>query len=220
MRKMDNKDKGPLSWLKNFLSNDGNEKKQGKTTYIVIVVLFGVAIMLLSNMFFKDDKNAQEVAVYSNDASSQDAEETFGQKASSNNLTIADYEEQYKKEIKEAITAIAGVKDAIVYVNIEGSEKKVYEKNQSQTIQKTEEKDTQGGNRNVEETSNEETVVLVPNGDKQVPIVVETMKPKIVGVLVVAKGAEDIKVKTMIVEAVTRALDVPSHRVSVQPKQN
>lgn len=46
------------------------------------------------------------------------------------------------------------------------------------------------------------------------------MKPKIVGVLVVAKGAEDIKVKTMIVEAVTRALDVPSHRVSVQPKQN
>ena len=171
-------------------------------------------------MFFKDDKNAQEVAVYSNDASSQDAEETFGQKASSNNLTIADYEEQYKKEIKEAITAIAGVKDAIVYVNIEGSEKKVYEKNQSQTIQKTEEKDTQGGNRNVEETSNEETVVLVPNGDKQVPIVVETMKPKIVGVLVVAKGAEDIKVKTMIVEAVTRALDVPSHRVSVQPKQN
>ena len=129
MRKMDNKDKGPLSWLKNFLSNDGNEKKQGKTTYIVIVVLFGVAIMLLSNMFFKDDKNAQEVAVYSNDASSQDAEETFGQKASSNNLTIADYEEQYKKEIKEAITAIAGVKDAIVYVNIEGSEKKVYEKN-------------------------------------------------------------------------------------------
>ncbi|KLV27166.1 mutants block sporulation after engulfment [Niallia circulans] len=216
---MDKKDKGPLSWLKNVLSSDGNEKKQGKTTYIVIVVLFGAAIMLLSNMFFKDNK-AQEVAAYNNEASSEEAEETFGQKANSSNLTIADYEEQYKKEIKEAISAIAGVKDAIVYVNIEGSEKKVYEKNQSQTIQKTEEKDTQGGNRNVEETSNEETVVLVPNGDKQVPLVVETMKPKIAGVLVVAKGAGDIKVKTMIVEAVTRALDVPSHRVSVQPKQN
>lgn len=216
---MDKKDKGPLSWLKNVLSSDGNEKKQGKTTYIVIVVLFGAAIMLLSNMFFKDNK-AQEVAAYNNEASSEVAEETFGQKANSSNLTIADYEEQYKKEIKEAISAIAGVKDAIVYVNIEGSEKKVYEKNQSQTIQKTEEKDTQGGNRNVEETSNEETVVLVPNGDKQVPLVVETMKPKIAGVLVVAKGAGDIKVKTMIVEAVTRALDVPSHRVSVQPKQN
>ncbi|PAD86496.1 stage III sporulation protein AG [Niallia circulans] len=216
---MDKKDKGPLSWLKNVLSSDGNEKKQGKTTYIVIVVLFGAAIMLLSNTFFKDNK-AQEVAAYNNEASSEEAEETFGQKANSSNLTIADYEEQYKKEIKEAISAIAGVKDAIVYVNIEGSEKKVYEKNQSQTIQKTEEKDTQGGNRNVEETSNEETVVLVPNGDKQVPLVVETMKPKIAGVLVVAKGAGDIKVKTMIVEAVTRALDVPSHRVSVQPKQN
>ena len=26
---MDKKDKGPLSWLKNVLSSDGNEKKQG-----------------------------------------------------------------------------------------------------------------------------------------------------------------------------------------------
>lgn len=125
---MDKKDKGPLSWIKNFLSNDGDEKKQGKKTYIVIVVLFGIAIMLLSNMFFKDDNKAQEVAAYSNDASSEEAEETFGQKANNSNLTIADYEEQYKEEIKEAITAIAGVKDAIVYVNIEGSEKKIYEK--------------------------------------------------------------------------------------------
>ncbi|MCM3364357.1 stage III sporulation protein AG [Niallia sp. Sow4_A1] len=217
---MDNKDKGPLSWLKNVLSNDGDEKKKGKATYLVIVVLFGVAIMLLSNMFFKDNNNAQEVSALSNDASSENAQETFGQKADSSNLTISDYEEQYKEQIKEAINAIAGVKDAIVYVNLEGSEKKIYEKNNSQTIQKTEEEDTQGGNRSVEETSNEETVVLVPNGDKQVPIVVETMKPKIAGVLVVAKGAENIKVKTMIVEAVTRALDVSSHRVSVQPKQN
>lgn len=60
----------------------------------------------------------------------------------------------------------------------------------------------------------------MPSGDKEVPLVVETVKPSIKGVLVVAKGAEDIKIKSMIVEAVTRALDVPSHRVSVQPKQN
>ncbi|MEM5592350.1 hypothetical protein AAHH67_12620 [Niallia circulans] len=56
--------------------------------------------MLLSNMFFKDNK-AQEVAAYNNEASSEEAEETFGQKANSSNLTIADYEEQYKKKLKK-----------------------------------------------------------------------------------------------------------------------
>ncbi|HWJ76843.1 MAG TPA: stage III sporulation protein AG [Niallia sp.] len=216
---MDKKDKGPISFLKNLLKNEGKDGKQGKLSYIIIVVLFGAAIMLISNMFLSKDDQTQEVAAYSDSLSSDAAEETFGQKSSEHKESIVDYEEAYKQEIKEAVNSIAGVKDAIVYVNIEGTEKKVYEKNTSKTTQKTEEEDTQGGNRKVEETTNEENVVLVPNGDKEVPLVVETVKPKIVGVLVVAKGAEDIKVKSMIVEAVTRALDVPSHRVSVQPKQ-
>jgi stage III sporulation protein AG len=52
-----------------------------------------------------------------------------------------------------------------------------------------------------------------------VPVVVETKKPDIRGVLVVAKGAENIQVKKWIVEAVTRVLGVSSHRVSVVPKK-
>jgi stage III sporulation protein AG len=49
--------------------------------------------------------------------------------------------------------------------------------------------------------------------------VVEYQKPAIRGVLVVAKGAENIQVKKWIIEAVTRSLDVPSHRVAVMPKK-
>ncbi|KAB7669979.1 stage III sporulation protein AG [Bacillus sp. B1-b2] len=217
---MDNKEKGPLNFLKKLLSNDNKVSKQGKLPYLVVVILFGAAIMLVSNMLLDKDDQAQEVAAYNEDETSEATEETFGQKTSGNPSSIDEYEEQYKQEIKDAVNAIAGVKDAVVYVNIEGTEKKVYEKNTSQTTQKTEEQDTQGGNRKVEETTNEQSVVLVPSGDKEVPLVVETVKPSIKGVLVVAKGAEDIKIKSMIVEAVTRALDVPSHRVSVQPKQN
>ena len=61
--------------------------------------------------------------------------------------------------------------------------------------------------------------MIIQNGEKEVPIVVETKKPAIRGVLVVAKGADNIQVKKWIVEAVTRSLDVPSHRVSVLPKK-
>jgi stage III sporulation protein AG len=38
-------------------------------------------------------------------------------------------------------------------------------------------------------------------------------------VLVVAKGADNIEVKKSIIEAVTRALDIPSHRVAVLAKK-
>jgi stage III sporulation protein AG len=38
-------------------------------------------------------------------------------------------------------------------------------------------------------------------------------------VLIVAKGADDVRVKKEIIEAVTRVLDVPSHRVAVSAKK-
>jgi len=212
------KTQGPITFLKKMMSGNNN-KKQNKTQYLIIVVLFGAGIMLLSNMFFKDDNSDISAFSQNTENSTNQAEEVFGQKSSGSN-DITDYEKLYTEQIKEAINSMAGVKDAVVYVNIDGSEMKVYEKNQTTSSQTTEEEDPQGGKRTVEENSSEETLVTVPNGDKQVPIVVETKKPTIRGVLVIAKGAENIKVKSMIVEAVTRALDVPSHRVSVQAKQN
>ena len=54
--------------------------------------------------------------------------------------------------------------------------------------------------------------------DKETPVVLRTEKPKVRGVLVVAKGVDNIQVKAMVKEAVIRLLDVPAHRVSVSPK--
>ncbi|WP_445490514.1 stage III sporulation protein AG [Niallia sp. 03133] len=215
------KDKGPISWLKRFITNGGEEgKKQGKVQYIIIVVLLGAAIMLVSNLFMKENSSSN-ISAFSNTSNTDNAaQETFGQKSGETSGGITNYEEAYKDQIKEAINHIVGVKDATVYVNVDATEKKVYEKNSNTQIQTTEETDPQGGKRHVEDSSSEEQLVVVQNGDKQVPVVIETKKPTIRGVLIVAKGAGDIKIKSMIIEAVTRALDVPSHRVSVMPKQN
>jgi stage III sporulation protein AG len=86
--------------------------------------------------------------------------------------------------------------------------------------QRTDETDREGGKRNVEDQSIDEKVVIVREGDKEAPIVVRTDKPAVRGVLIVAKGADNIEVKKMIINAVTRMLGVPSHRVSVLPKKN
>ncbi|MNC72064.1 hypothetical protein D3C75_1230700 [compost metagenome] len=51
------------------------------------------------------------------------------------------------------------------------------------------------------------------------PLVVKTTKPKIRGVVVVAKGAENATVKKLISDAVERGLDVPAHRISVVPRK-
>ena len=112
-----------------------------------------------------------------------------------------------------------GVSNVSVIVNIDATETKVYEKNSVAQRQTTEETDRDGGERKVEDFSTDEKIVIIREGDKEVPLVKETKKPTIRGVLIVAKGADDIRVKKEIIEAVTRVLNVPSHRVAVSAKK-
>lgn len=157
--------------------------------------------------------------VFNNDKQDDEGDvETFGQKKSEFKTT-KDYEIYLQNEMKEALESIAGVQDVKVVIYVDASEKKVYERNKVTQKQVTEETDQEGGKRTVEDTSVDEQLVLIKSGEKEGPIISETKKPSVRGVLVVAKGAENIQIKKWIIEAVTRSLDVPSHRVSVMPKK-
>jgi len=212
--------KGPFSWLKNIMAKgETSDKKSGKYQYMILVLCIGAAFMIVGNVLFSD-KSAplDSKAVTTSQAETTDVE-AFSLKKDSNNKSIAGYEEEYEKQLKKALEEMLGVDDVTVVVNIDSTDKKVLEKNTVTKSQTTEEKDNEGGERKVQDTSTDEQLVIIREGEKEVPIVVEYQKPAIRGVLVVAKGAENIQVKKWIIEAVTRSLDVPSHRVAVMPKK-
>jgi stage III sporulation protein AG len=218
-RRMD-KNQGPLSWLKKMLKIEGNsEKKPGKYQYMLVVLCIGAAFMLVGNIVFKNGPTSADVAVTTSDKVESEDVPAFGLSKGSGNKAVAEYEEKYENQLKKALQQMLGVNDVTVVVNIDSTDKKVLEKNRVSKSQTTEETDREGGERKVQEASTDEQLVIIRDGEKEVPIVVETKKPEIRGVLVVAKGAENIQVKKWIVEAVTRALDVPSHRVAVMPKK-
>lgn len=216
------KEKGPFNLIKKWLSKeDQPDKKPGKYQYLLLVLLFGAAIMLISNILFNDKIPNTNLPVMKNQAEKNDEEDipAFGQKQKAGNDMITAYERAYEAQLKEALDTIVGVEDVTVVVNVDATEAKVLERNRTSKTQITDETDREGGKRNVEDISNEEQLVIIRDGEREIPIVLETKKPKIRGVLVVAKGAENIQVKKWIIEAVTRALDVPSHRVAVMPKK-
>jgi stage III sporulation protein AG len=210
------------SWIKKqfFKDNQSNHKK-GKYIYLIVVLTLGTMIMLISNLFINNESSQNALPTFNNNGDNQSKEdvETFGKKDSTGNNLIRDYELAYEAQLKEALDTIVGVSDVTVVVNVDATEKQVLEKNRKSQTQLTDETDREGGKRKVEDQSTDEQLVIIQNGEKEVPIVVETKKPAIRGVLVVAKGADNIQVKKWIVEAVTRSLDVPSHRVSVLPKK-
>lgn len=228
------KEKGPLSWLNKLLNKDSDqkepkEKKPPMYIYALIVVLLGVGIMMAGNLLTTTDQNltttdqngkiTDDKAVFSNNKQDDQDVETFGQKNQTDFKSTKDYEVYLQNEMKEALESISGVEDVKVVIYVDASEKKVYETNKTTQKQVTQETDQEGGKRTVEDTSVDEQLVLIKNGEKEGPIISETQKPSVRGVLVVAKGADNIQIKKWIVEAVTRSLDVPSHRVSVMPKK-
>lgn len=221
------KEKGPLSWLNKLMNKDSDqkdskEKKPPMYIYALIVVLLGVGIMMAGNLLTTTDQTGKitdDKAVFSNNKQDDQDVETFGQKNQTDFKSTKDYEVYLQNEMKEALESISGVDDVKVVIYVDASEKKVYETNKTTQKQVTQETDQEGGKRTVEDTSVDEQLVLIKNGEKEGPIISETQKPSVRGVLVVAKGADNIQIKKWIVEAVTRSLDVPSHRVSVMPKK-
>lgn len=205
--------------LKEFIGKPGDKasKNRPKYQYFLLVLGIGLVCMLAGNLFLGGQ--AKDSAAPALNPSADNEKEVFKQDDNSDSGLIKNYEKEYENQLKDALDNIAGVDDATVLVNVDASSMKILEKNRTSQDQSTDETDKEGGKRNVEDQSSEEQTVIVKSGDKESPIVLQEKKPEIRGVLVVAKGANNVQIKQTIIEAVTRALGVPSHRVAVLPKK-
>lgn len=210
-------------WLKKLFTSGSNDKKKRSSPiqYLAILLCVGLALMLFSNFFSKSNETQGSIPVFNNEAKQQSEDvAVFGKTTEENPSTMQDYEYAYEKQLRDALEQIVGVSDVTVMINLAETETRVFERNHSTKQQNTDEVDREGGKRKVEDITRDDEVVIIRSGDKEEPLIAKTEKPTIRGVLVVAKGVENIQVKTWVVEAVSRVLDVPSHRVSVLPKNS
>ncbi|WP_224773257.1 stage III sporulation protein AG [Metabacillus idriensis] len=205
--------------IKNLLSLEGG-KKPAKYHYFLIVLALGIGFMLVSNLLSKDTSLTQIEQVSGLTSSSEKDADVFKPSGDEGGTgSIDKYEQEYENQLKEALESMAGIENVTVVVNVEATSEQVLEKNTMTQNQTTEETDPQGGKRTVDDGNTEESVVIIRKGEQETPIILQTKKPEIRGVLVVAAGADNIQIKKSIVEAVTRVLGVPSHRVAVAAKK-
>lgn len=214
---MSNKE-GFLHKLKSILGQS-DSKKPSKYHYFILVFVLGVAIMIVSNLF-SPDKTVNNTLPAST-AEKEDTTEVFkhSQTETTGTGSISEYEEEYESQLKDVLETIEGVGKVSVVVNVDSTAQKIVEKNSVSQSQVTKETDRDGGKREVEDQSIDEQVVIIQDGEKEAPIVVQTKKPEIRGVLIVAAGADNIHIKKTIIDSVTRVLGVPSHRVAVASKK-
>ncbi|MGD6815577.1 stage III sporulation protein AG [Metabacillus sp. 84] len=205
--------------VKKFFNQHGGQSKLNPKTLLILLAA-GIGLMLLSNLTSGGAKpeSPRSAAVTGSSGTAED-QEVFKQSGDTEKDLIAGYEQEYENQLKEALETISGIDDVSVVVNVDATSLKILEKNRNSQSQVTNETDRDGGERKVDDRTVDEQVVIIKQGDKETPIVLQYTKPSIRGVLVVAKGADNVQIKKLIVDSVTRVLGVESFKVAVAPKK-
>lgn len=100
-------------------------------------------------------------------------------------------------------------------ITLESSEELVVEKDEALVRSNTNESDSAGGNRIVNQIDTAPTTVYQTTGSDSEPYVVKTLSPRVEGVVVVAQGAGDGTVNKNITEMVQALFGVEAHKVKV-----
>ncbi|WP_404452976.1 stage III sporulation protein AG [Virgibacillus necropolis] len=210
-------------FIKKYFQNpEGESTKKApvkKSKYLIVIGITGLLLLIIGNVFSNSSTESNENPTIGNTVVTQQEETkpTFSEKKSTTS-NVKDLEASYEKELQDLLDKIKGVSEVEIMVNLDSTKIKVYEKNLITGKQTTDETDKNGGTREIEDYTKESQVVLVRQGDKEVPLLIQTKKPEVRGVFVIAKGVDHATVKKWVVEAVSKVLDVPTHRVSVMSK--
>ncbi|HLR64950.1 MAG TPA: hypothetical protein VK075_05950 [Pseudogracilibacillus sp.] len=193
--------------LRDFMNWYEQIDKNKRKKYIVICLIISIMVILFLNIGQKS-KNQKF-----------DEKETVqlehADKSTDPIKSIHQLEQMYERNLQEALQSIKKYHNLHVMVNIDSSYITVYEKNRTENGQVTTEKDTNGGERNIEEQLEEDTTIFERDERVEKPVYVQTKKPNIRGVLIVVQEILTDKEKADLSSHVAKWLDISRHRVSV-----
>lgn len=130
-----------------------------------------------------------------------------------------EYEEKQREDLSAILSKIEGVGNVEVLLRFGGSEIKVPATDKNNKQSTTEETDSEGGKRVNKEELDDDKIVMKNDDEGNSPYILETKKPEVTGVMIVAQGAQDSKVKYEITKAVASLYDISLEDVSIFPME-
>ena len=87
--------------------------------------------------------------------------------------------------------------------------------NESSKVSNTEESDTSGGTRKIQETDSQKDIIYKEENGEKTPITQKVVQPKIEGAIITAKGANNADTKANIIQAVEAVTGLATHKIQV-----
>lgn len=188
--------------LNKFFNGDGNNKKKIENLSFFLIIL--VVTVIAINFIWNDESTEEEKK-----------SDTSKKLASSSEETIYK-EDSLETRLEDILSNISGVGKVKVLLTYNETEELIPVYNKTDKKSTTNEVDSSGGTRVVEEIDTSEEVVY----QNDEIITQKTISPKIEGAIITATGANNSQVKTNIIQAVEAATGLATHKIQVFEKQN
>lgn len=135
--------------------------------------------------------------------------------------TAKSFEEQLEERVEKILSKMEGVgRVEVMLTTSYGKEVFIAEDNNS-TYSSTKEEDNEGGRREIQSEDVQSKIVMKNTGSGSTePVVLKEKQPEVKGVLILAEGGEDPRIKQKLTAAAETLLDVPAHKVQVFKMNN
>mgnify|MGYP000471455200 CR=1 FL=1 len=193
---------GPLGWL-----GLGLTREQAKVIPLVAVLLFIGILLLQSGELFGVDTGVgpTEPAPGATMVSADGEDE------------LTRLERQKAAELERMLGQIQGAGRVRVMLTLAAGPSIEVVKNTTVDHSTTTEQAADSSTRRTESTNTRVDHVFTRSGSADQPVVARTSAPEVAGVLIVAEGAKDVRIKARLLDAAAVALKIPANRIEVVP---
>lgn len=128
---------------------------------------------------------------------------------------LQEYCSYLENKLEKSLAKLEGAGAVEVLVSLKSSKERIVEKDQSITRSGSNERDSQGGNRDISDFDSKESTIYVSEGSASEPYVVKVLQPEVEGIMVIAQGAGKGAVSKNISDALQALFGIEAHKIKV-----
>lgn len=189
--------------------DEGQEKTKRKIENLVVFAIILIITIISINLIWNGDKKESSENTTSSKILAKNNETNLEQKADS--ITTNELE----VKLKNILSKIQGVGQVEVFINYSESSEVIPMYNENSQTSLTEETDTSGGVRKIQETDTQKEIIYQEDSGSKEVITQKVIEPKVEGAIITAEGAGDVNVKTNIIQAVEATTGLATHKIQV-----
>lgn len=196
--------------IENEIQDEKGKKKKIENIIFLIIILI-ITVIIINMVWNKDNSDTKEQSDKVLAKVIEQGDDKNEQKSSYYTLQTS---------LEEILETIEGVGKVKVLINYAETSTTVAMYNETKTESITEEKDTEGGTRNVTSTDTQKEIAYTDENGTSSPITEKIVMPTIEGAIITAEGASNATIKANIISATQAVTGLATHKIQVFQMQS